>query len=215
MASAGRNSVTVGEMMSPVLVVRSNAWMVEVIKKMISRGVHRVFRGGHDWRADWRYQQFRRTPGAGLSSEAVSKGELTVKTELRSHALTLKPVDQQQIERRLYIALRSFSRHIDVVRISIRDVNGPRGGRDLLGQVIVRLRRGFPIVVRAEDDCVHRLVSQLAAVVRRAVKSRIRRRKARLMRHFRGRRRPLPSGRTADALQSGEPLENRSLQLAS
>jgi hypothetical protein len=138
-----------------------------------------------------------------------------MKTAIRSHAVVLPSRVRQQIERRMYIALRSFARYIDEVLVLVRDVNGPRGGRDLLGQVIVRLRRGLPIVVRAKDDSVHRLVAQLAAAVRRAVKSRIRRRKARLMRSFRKRQRPLSRGRAADASQSGEQLENRALQLAS
>jgi hypothetical protein len=134
-----------------------------------------------------------------------------MKLELRTHALNLTTVVERHIERRLLIALRSFARHLEEVSISIRDVNGPRGGRDLLGQVIVRFRRGLPIVVRAKDDSVLRLVSQLATAVRRAVKSRIRRRKSRLMRRFRRRQRPTLA---AGLGQSGEPSENRSLQLA-
>jgi hypothetical protein len=138
-----------------------------------------------------------------------------MKIELRTHALTLTPVVARQIERRLFIALRAFGRHIDEIGVSIRDINGPRGGRDLLGQVIVRFRRGLPIVVRAKDDSVNRLVPQLATAVRRAVKSRIRRRNAKLMRRFRARNRPLPTAPADGASQSGETFENRSLQLAS
>jgi hypothetical protein len=135
-----------------------------------------------------------------------------MRIELRTHALSLTPVVERQIERRVSIALRSFARHIDEVFLSIRDVNGPRGGRDLLGQVIVRFRRGLPIVVRAKDDSVPRLVSQLATAVRRSVKSRIRRRRARLMRRFRKRQRPLSGAAAADISQSGGPFENRTLQ---
>ena len=134
-----------------------------------------------------------------------------MKIELRTHALTLTPVVERQIERRLLIALRSFARHIDEIVISIRDVNGPRGGRDLLGQVIVRFRRGLPIVVRAKDDNVLRLVTQLATAVRRAVKSRIRRRKALLMRRFRRRERP---SRAAIAPPSEVLVEDQAIQLA-
>src|SRR5688572_32102656 len=126
-----------------------------------------------------------------------------MKIELRHYALASTSLVQRQIERRLLIALRSFSRYIDEIAISIRDVNGPRGGRDLLGQVIVRFRRGLPIVVRAKDESVYKLVSRLATAVRRAVKSRIRRRKARLMRRFRRRRLPLSVSPAAEVSQSG------------
>ncbi len=136
-----------------------------------------------------------------------------MKLELRTHAITLTPVVERQVERRLLIALRSFARHIDEILISIRDVNGPRGGRDLLGQVIVRFRRGLPIVVRAKDDSVHALVAQLATAARRAVKSRIRRRKARLMRRVRSRQRPLLAAPEANASLSGERVEDQAVPL--
>ena len=136
-----------------------------------------------------------------------------MKLELRTHAITLTPDVERQVERRLLIALRSFARHIDEILISIRDVNGPRGGRDLLGQVIVRFRRGLPIVVRAKDDSVHTLVAQLATAVRRAVKSRIRRRKARLMRRVRSRQRPLLAAPEANVSLSGERVEDQAVPL--
>ena len=135
-----------------------------------------------------------------------------MKIELRPLALALTSLVQRQIERRLFIALRSFSRHIDEIAISIRDVNGPRGGRDLLGQVIVRFRRGSPIVVHAKDESVDKLVSQLAAATRRAVKSRIRRRRTRLLRLFREHQRPLAVAATADVAQSDERKEGRTAE---
>jgi hypothetical protein len=136
-----------------------------------------------------------------------------MKLELRSHTLNLTPVVERQIERRLFIALHSFSRYIDEIAISIRDVNGPRGGRDLLGQVIVRLHGGLPLVVHAKSDSVHRLVAKLATAVRRAVKSRIRR-KAQLMRRDRGRQRAARLAPAAGDSQSGERLEDQELRLA-
>jgi len=111
-----------------------------------------------------------------------------MKLQIRSHAFALGPAEKRHIERRFYIALLSFDRHIDETIISIRDVNGPRGGKDLQGQAVVRLRRGMPLVVRSSADNVHLLVSQLAAAVRRAVKSRIRRRRTRWMRLHRQQR---------------------------
>lgn len=127
-----------------------------------------------------------------------------MKLEIRAHEFALKPVIKRYIERRFYIALRSFDRHIDETIVSLRDINGPRGGKDLLGQVIVRLRRGKPIVARAKADNVHPLVSQLAIAVRRAVKSRIRRRRTRFMRLFRQRQRPDLMAAPPEVSQFGE-----------
>jgi ribosome-associated translation inhibitor RaiA len=129
--------------------------------------------------------------------------------QIRSHAIALGPMEKRHIERRLFIALRSFDRHIDETIVSIRDVNGPRGGNDLQGQAVVRFRRGMPIVVRDKAENVYVLVSQLAAAVRRAVKLRIRRRKARLMRSFRKRRRPLAASLPASVAQADERVEEQ------
>jgi hypothetical protein len=133
-----------------------------------------------------------------------------MKIEIRSHGFALKPVVKRRIERRLYIALRAFDRHINETIVSVRDINGPRGGNDLRGQVIVRLRRGMPIVVRAKADDIHALVSHLAIAVRRAAKSQIRRRRTRWMRLYR-RQRTFALAPPAEALQSGEPTDDRAM----
>jgi hypothetical protein len=105
------------------------------------------------------------------------------------------PELRQQLERQLYIALHKFSRHIGHVELTLRDVNGPRGGRDKQGQVVVHFRRGTPLVVRAAGENAQTLAAQLAAVARRAVKSRIRRRRTWAIRRLRRRLRnqPLPA----------------------
>jgi hypothetical protein len=101
-----------------------------------------------------------------------------MKIEIRAHRDLLSRRWRLQLERRLSIALRAFGRHIDEVVLTLRDVNGPRGGRDKLGQVLVNMRRGAPLVVRATDESLHSLVSTLAAAARRAVKARVRRRRS-------------------------------------
>ena len=137
-----------------------------------------------------------------------------MKIEIRTHAVELSLPIRQQIERRLYIALRSFARRIDEVVVSIRDVNGPRGGQDMLGQVFVRLRRGDPIVVRAKHASVHPLLAQLALTARRAVKSRIRRSRTRSIRDFRRRQRYVAVAPTDDSARARKPAENQPMQLA-
>ncbi len=138
-----------------------------------------------------------------------------MKLGIRSHAIELKPAIERHIERRLYIALRSFERHIDETIVSIRDVNGPRGGMDLQGQAVVHCRRGTPIVVRGKADNVYVLVSQLANAVRRAVKSRIRRRRTRWMRVQRGNQGPTAESLSAEVQQTSALFDDPSLLLAS
>jgi putative sigma-54 modulation protein len=138
-----------------------------------------------------------------------------MRLHILAHAFVLTPTVRQQIERRLLIALRSFGRHIDEVSVSVRDVNGPRGGPGMRGQVIVHLRRGNPIVVRAKSDNINTLVSQLATTVRRAVRSRIRRRRMQFIRLFRRRRRPFDATKIANSSHPGEQLEDRAMQFIS
>jgi hypothetical protein len=138
-----------------------------------------------------------------------------MRLHILAHACVLTPTVRQHIERRLFIALRSFARHFDEVSVSVRDVNGPRGGRDMRGRVIVHLRRGDPVVVRAKDDNVSTLVSQLATAVRCAVKSRIRRRRMRFIRLLRRRQRPFGAVKMAEASTPREQLEDREMQFIS
>jgi hypothetical protein len=136
-----------------------------------------------------------------------------MKLQIRSHAFALGPAEKRHIERRFYIALLSFDRHIDETIISIRDVNGPRGGKDLQGQAIMRFRRGMPLVVRSSADNVHLLVSQLASAVRRAVKSRIRRRRTRWMKLYRRRQRPMAAALPGEASRRSAKTDDRAFQL--
>jgi hypothetical protein len=136
-----------------------------------------------------------------------------MKLQIRSHAFALGPTEKRRIERRFYIALRSFDRHIEETIVSVRDVNGPRGGIDLQGQAIIRFRRGMPLVVRSNADNVHLLVSQLATAVRRAVKSRIRRRRSRWMKIYRRQQRPMAALRPSDDSQQIAQISDRAFQL--
>jgi hypothetical protein len=95
--------------------------------------------------------------------------------------------EHRQIERQLNIALRIFNRHIEVVLFTLRDVNGPRGGRDKRGQVMIHLRRGNPLVVRLTGENAVALAAKLAVAARRSLTSRIRRRRRLAVRNF-GRR---------------------------
>ena len=134
-----------------------------------------------------------------------------MKIDVRTHSFDLSPSMRRQIERRLYIALHAFSRYIESVSVSIRDVNGPRGGRDKLSQVIVRFWRGTPIVVTGKGESLYPLMSQLAAAARRTVKSRIRRRRTRAIRQVRRRNQSLPTVSTSESAQWPELHEVESM----
>jgi hypothetical protein len=118
---------------------------------------------------------------------------------IRSHSLDVSAAGRRDFERRMDRALRAFSRYIQAVSVSIRDINGPRGGRDKRGQVVVRLRRGNSIVVTAKNERFSALASQLAPAARRAVKAGVRRRQMHSIRAFRRLYRPSPVTGAASA----------------
>jgi len=62
------------------------------------------------------------------------------------------------IEQRVRSKLSRTSKKVRSIAISIRDVNGPRGGIDQVVRVIIRLAVGGKIVVR------HRTADALAAI---------------------------------------------------
>jgi ribosome hibernation promoting factor len=110
-----------------------------------------------------------------------------MRIEIHAPRGLLSQQEHLQFERQLNIALRAFNRHIEVVSFTLRDVNGPRGGPDKRGQVMVHLRRGNPLVVRLTDENTFALAAKLAAAARDSLKSRIRRRRRLAVRNF-GRR---------------------------
>jgi hypothetical protein len=128
-----------------------------------------------------------------------------MKIQIRSERGLLSEKLRQQFERQIYIALRAFSRHLAEVAVTVRDINGPRGGRDKQGQVTVSFRRGVPVVVRATDETHLALAARLAAAARHAVKSRVRRRRTWAIRKLRRQLRKEPNAvwsRRAERAQS-------------
>ena len=55
----------------------------------------------------------------------------------------------RKIKRAVSMALERFSHAIGEVRLSVVDINGPRGGLDKLCRVILRLRPGGMVVATA------------------------------------------------------------------
>lgn len=75
--------------------------------------------------------------------------------------------------RRLLFALSRFDSKIDEVTLSIRDLNGPKGGIDKRCQLRIKLRFGDDIILTNLDSTVEASVSRLADRAGRTIARRI------------------------------------------
>jgi putative sigma-54 modulation protein len=96
---------------------------------------------------------------------------------IRAHGLDLGPALRLHGERRVERALNKHRGVVRDVAVQLTDVNGPRGGRDVLCSVVAQLDGHPAIVVRALADDAYASIDLVApklaeAVVRRLGRAR-------------------------------------------
>jgi ribosome-associated translation inhibitor RaiA len=84
------------------------------------------------------------------------------------------------IEHRLGFSLGRLRESIQRVEVFLADVNGPRGGEDKLGRVIVYLPRQAPVVIEEKSGSLTHLINRAADRVGQSVR--------RILGRFRNRR---------------------------
>ena len=90
--------------------------------------------------------------------------------------LTLTAEQREFCERRLRFALSRFTLRIEDIDVIFTDVNGPRGGRDLLCCLRVRLRGEQDVLVRDIGESVESAMAGAADRAARTVARRLQRR---------------------------------------
>ena len=74
---------------------------------------------------------------------------------IHTHDLPADPALRDFIEEKLVSAFDRYMDHVSQFRVIVENVNGPRGGRDKRGQVIVELNhRAAPIVATSRHFTV-------------------------------------------------------------
>jgi hypothetical protein len=89
----------------------------------------------------------------------------------------------EQIEHRVRTELKRAERAIELVRVYVEDINGPRGGIDEACRIVVQLPRGGCVAVAGRGSNLLATVSQTLVRAGLAVRRHIQRRKTRRRRH--------------------------------
>ncbi len=79
-----------------------------------------------------------------------------------SRGVSLTDVQNEFVERRIQFALGRFSSQVRAVQVTLSDINGPRGGNDVLCRIKVLLKRSGDIVVGDTDGSVEAVVAGVA-----------------------------------------------------
>ena len=81
------------------------------------------------------------------------------------------------VKERLRLSLGRFARHIGLVRMYLRDVNGPRGGPGKKCRIVVELPPRGRVVVAGADTDISAAITGTAARAGFAVKRHVKRRR--------------------------------------
>ena len=110
------------------------------------------------------------------------RGALLTAPNIRVHAVALDDEDREYIRRRVGTLFRKYAGVAERVTVRLRDVNGPRGGADIVCRIKVVLP-GLPsVVVERRTGHLKSALSGALAAAARAVSQTVRRRRMRPIR---------------------------------
>jgi ribosomal subunit interface protein len=89
---------------------------------------------------------------------------------VKAHVFSLTPALETAVRERLTRALRRFDDNVVAIEVSLKDVNGPRGGADKQVLVLISLRQGRLVPVEAVHADLYTAIQRSADRARRAVK---------------------------------------------
>jgi hypothetical protein len=101
---------------------------------------------------------------------------------IRVDGVTLDDDDRAYIRRRLGEKLGKYASAIERVTVRVRDVNGPRGGVDLLCRIKVVLSRLPSVVVEHQAAVLKPALTRALTAAERAVRQTLQRRRMRPIR---------------------------------
>lgn len=81
-------------------------------------------------------------------------------------------------ERRFRFSLRRFGHRVKRLRVSVEDLNGPRGGVDKRCRIIAEISPSGRLVIEEADVQIHEAVDRAADRLRRSIRRELKRREA-------------------------------------
>ena len=102
-----------------------------------------------------------------------------MRLEIRRRGVKVTEELRTYLKERLRLALARFGRHINLVRVYLRDVNGPRGGLGKKCRIVVELPPRGRVVVTGVDTDIRAAITGTANRAGFAVKRHVKRRRAR------------------------------------
>jgi ribosome-associated translation inhibitor RaiA len=125
--------------------------------------------------------------------------------EIRRRGVKVTKELRNYLKDRLQFALSRFGRHIDLIRVYLQDLNGPRGGMDKKCRIVVALPPRGRVVVSGADTGLHSAITETANRAGFAVRRHVKRRRT----HRRLSRRPDPVAALAVAQDRIRGRRNR------
>ena len=102
-----------------------------------------------------------------------------MKLDIRTQGIELTERLRSHVERHLRYALTRFGPRMRRVSVQLRDVNGPRGGRDIECKVLVELTTRETLVLTDTHDTAYAAVANASGRVAFAISRRLGRAQAR------------------------------------
>ncbi len=102
-----------------------------------------------------------------------------MRLEIRRRGVKVTEEVRTYLKERLRLALGRFARHIGLVRVYLRDVNGPRGGLGKKCRMVVELPPRGRVIVASADTAISGAIARTASRAGFAVRRHVNRRCAR------------------------------------
>jgi len=102
-----------------------------------------------------------------------------MRLEIRRRGVRVTEKLRTYLKKRLRLALGRFARHINKIRVYLRDVNGPRGGLGKKCRMVVELPSRGRVIVVGVDTAVSGAIARTAGRAGFAVRRHVQRRRAR------------------------------------
>ena len=99
--------------------------------------------------------------------------------ELRVRGTYFLDALRNYAERRLRFSVRRLNPRIKRLRVSVEDVNGPRGGVDKRCRIVAEISPSGNLVIEETDTRAHEAVDRAADRLRRSVRRELKRRQSR------------------------------------